>query len=79
MQNLDKDQQLIYSKWKGKYEASMRMLKKQKQDPTNVHKNYSLEDARKLLAGTFYEQEDDDQQQNGQDKGNSMGIDIFNK
>lgn len=55
------------------------MLKKQKQDPANVHKNYTLEDAQKMLEGTFYEQEDDaDQPNNGQEKG-TMGLDIFNK
>ena len=37
------------------------MLKKQKQDPATVHKNYSMQDAQKMLEGTFYEQEDDDQ------------------
>jgi hypothetical protein len=38
----------------------VRTLKKQKADPTNVHKNYTLEDARKMLNGTFYEQEVDE-------------------
>ena len=42
---LDEDQKLIYSKWKGKYEAALRMLKKQKNDTTSYQRNYTIEEA----------------------------------
>ena len=53
---------MIYGKWKGKYEATLRMIKKQKADPNGQEKfNYSLEDAKKMMEGAFHEEHENEE------------------
>ena len=55
---LDDDQKMNYRKWIGKYEASLKAFKERHKK--GVRTIYSINDAQKMLEGTYHMLEDNE-------------------